>query len=61
MSELRDDCMHPGEHGAAIKCPDCGRFSGHSWSTGWYSTQDGGNERFGGDCSKCGEWSDSAA
>lgn len=44
-----------------MKCPDCGRFSRHSWDTGWYGTQNGQNQDWGGTCSTHGDWSDSAA
>lgn len=61
MSTMTADCMHPGEHHTPFNCPDCGRFSSHSWTTGLYGTQNGLNERWGGTCGQHGEWSDSAA
>lgn len=60
-NELRDDCMHPGVHCPPNRCPDCGRFSRHSWDTGGYSTQNGWNQDWGGICGQCGEWSEQAA
>jgi hypothetical protein len=58
---ITDDCTHDGEHCAPLKCLDCGRFSSHSWSTGWFGTENGSNQRWGGTCSAHGEWSESAA
>lgn len=53
--------MHSGEHCKPNNCPDCGRYSGHSWDTGGFSTQNGWNQYWGGICIIHGEWSDSAA
>jgi len=53
--------MHPGEHCQPLHCPDCGRYSRHSWDTGGFSTQNGWNQHWGGICIKHGPWSDSAA
>lgn len=58
---MSTDCMHPGQHCAPLRCPDCGRYSKHSWDTGPYATQNGANQHYGGECTKHGEWSDSAA
>ena len=58
---MNEDCLHSGEHCKPMKCPDCGRFSRHSWDTGWFGTQDGNNQYWGGTCSVHGEWSDAAA
>lgn len=57
----QDDCLHPGEHCQPNHCPDCGRYSSHSWDTGDYYTQNGWNQRWGGTCVKHGEWEESGA
>lgn len=57
-----DECMHlMGDHCRPLNCPDCGRFSRHSWDTGGLATQNGWNQHWGGICIKHGEWSDAAA
>lgn len=61
MRTLDDDCIHAGVHCAPLNCPDCGRFSAHSWDTGGLGTQNGWNQHWGGTCRECGEWSNSAA
>ena len=63
MSVLEyDDCLHPGEHvSPPCKCIECGRFSSHSWDTGWFYTPDGAQQHWGGICKIHGEWSESAA
>lgn len=43
---------------AAIKCPDCGRFSKESWED-MFGTQNGNIYEWGGTCSTHGEWRDS--
>jgi hypothetical protein len=55
------DCLHGGRHCKPNNCPDCGRFCSDSWTTGYYYTQNGGNEDWGGHCKVHGEWSESAA
>ncbi|AOY72068.1 hypothetical protein ARZXY2_2538 [Arthrobacter sp. ZXY-2] len=57
----RDDCLHMGEHCAPLHCPDCGRFSRHSWTTEYHYTENDGNQYWGGECVRHGEWSDAAA
>lgn len=57
----RDDCLHPGEHVAPIQCPDCGRFSSHSWSTRPFYGPDGYDQHWGGTCKTDGAWSESVA
>ena len=59
MSE--DDCLHPGEHTEPICCPDCGRFSAHSWETRGEYGPNGWDQSWGGTCKRCGEWSESVA
>ena len=59
MSEI--ECDHPGRHAIRVQCPDCGRFSAHGWDTGWYYTQNGGQQDWGGICKEHGHWSESAA
>ena len=58
---MSDDCMHPGRHTPPIACTECGRFSSHSWDTGWFYTDNGGQQYWGGVCSLHGEWSEAAA
>lgn len=55
------DCLHPGDHTRPLNCPDCGRFSAHSWQTRWFYTQNGGQQSWGGTCARHGEWSEDAA
>lgn len=56
-----DGCLHPGQHCAPLNCPDCGRFSRHSFDTGPFYTENGFQQCWGGDCSQCGEWSNEAS
>lgn len=56
-----EGCDHAGEHCEPLKCPECGRYSGHSWSTSGESTENGWNQYWGGTCRTHGEWSDAAA
>lgn len=58
---LNDQCMHPGAHSSPNRCPDCARFSSHSYDTGAFYTQNGFQQRWGGVCKIHGEWEDSAA
>lgn len=59
--DVEDECLHSGKHCRPNRCPDCGRFSSHSWTTGWVYSEDGSNEHFGGTCKVHGEWTDAAA
>ena len=58
---MSGDCIHPGSHARGIQCPDCGRFCSHGWDTGWYYTQNGAQQDWGGVCKTHGDWSESAA
>ena len=58
MSECTRECDHPGRQYAPINCPDCGRFSAHSWSWSTYGP-DGYYASWGGTCKTHGRWSDS--
>lgn len=53
--------MHPGAHAGPLHCPECGRFSSHSYDTGAFYTQNGFQQRWGGTCRVHGDWEDSAA
>ena len=59
-NEALDGCYHPGKHCRAIGCPDCGRFSRHSWETGPIATMDGTDYMWGGICETHGHWSESS-
>jgi hypothetical protein len=50
-----------GEHVRAIPCPECGKFSSHSWSTEWLYSPSGDNQYWGGTCKEHGSWMESAA
>ena len=58
---LNADCWHPGGHSKPNKCIDCGRFSSHSWTTQWFYTENGAQQRWGGICKVHGDWEESAA
>lgn len=58
---MSDECEHPGEHSRTLNCPDCGRFSAHSWDTGELYSQNGFNQYWGGACKAHGSWSEAAA
>jgi hypothetical protein len=59
---MRTDCEwhNTTDHCKPLNCPECGRFSADSWDTGWFGTQNGMDQRWGGECSEHGIWSDSA-
>lgn len=56
------DCIHGGYHtDRPTNCPDCGRFCSDAWDTGWFYTENGGQQRWGGVCKEHGSWEESAA
>lgn len=55
------ECLHPGHHCRPLACPDCGRYSGHSWTTELHWTENGISQQWGGTCKTHGAWSDDAA
>lgn len=56
---MRRECLHPGSHCRGLGCPDCGKFSAHSWMTAGHYGPDGWWQAWGGTCAEHGEWSDS--
>jgi hypothetical protein len=44
--------------GVVLGCPDCGKFSRHSWTTRGMYTPDGYYQAWGGICVTHGHWSD---
>jgi len=59
MSTCTSDCVHAGSlTKRPANCPDCGRFSSHSYQ--WHTNgPDGFFVMWGGTCSVHGKWSES--